>query len=141
MSDCIFCAIAAGDIPSAELYEDEHTFAFLDINPLGKGHALVIPKAHAQKHSELDATARTAVWATVAKLTPSLCKQAGAEDATIAINDGPNAGQEVPHMHVHIVPRHAEDTAGPIHALFTSRPAMTSEELHDLAVHVQQEVA
>lgn len=140
MSDCIFCAIAAGNIPSASLWEDERTFAFLDINPLRPGHALVVPKAHATRHAGMDAPDRDAVWATVAKITPALCDAVGAADATIAVNDGPAAGQEVPHVHVHIVPRKPGDGGGPVHALFANRPTVSSDELHDVAIRVQRAV-
>ena len=137
MPDCLFCAIAAGDIPSATLYEDEHVAAFLDIRPLAPGHALVVPKRHAAKLEDAEAEGRHALMDAVARLTPLLCQQAGTRDATIAINNGPDAGQEVAHVHVHIVPRSASDGAGPIHNLFEHRPKVTSEELHDLAVRVQ----
>lgn len=137
MPDCLFCAIGAGNIPSASLYEDGRVMAFLDIRPLAPGHALVIPKKHAGKLEDADVADRHALMDAVAKLTPVLCKQTGTRDATIAINNGPDAGQEVQHVHVHVIPRAASDGAGPIHNLFTSRPKATSEELHDLAVRVQ----
>lgn len=137
MPDCLFCGIAAGDIPSASLYEDGRVFAFLDIRPLAPGHALVVPKKHAAKLEDADPADRQAVLEAVARLTPLLCRLTGSKDSTIAINNGPDAGQEVQHLHVHIVPRAASDGAGPIHNLFTHRPKATSEELHDLAVRVQ----
>jgi histidine triad (HIT) family protein len=141
MPDCLFCAIAAGDIPSASLYDDGRVAAFLDIRPLAEGHALVVPKKHAAKFEDADAADRHAMMDAVAKLTPLLCKATGTRDATIAINNGPDAGQEVQHVHVHIIPRAASDGAGPIHNLFQSRPKATSEQLHDLAVQVQTGLA
>lgn len=137
VADCLFCAIAAGDIPSASLYDDARVAAFLDIRPLAPGHALVVPKKHAAKLEDADPADRHALMDAVARLTPVLCKETGTRDATIAVNNGPDAGQEVPHVHVHIVPRAASDGAGPIHNLFERRPKTTSEELHDLAVRVQ----
>ena len=137
MGDCLFCAIAAGNLPSASLYEDGRVMAFLDIRPLAPGHALVVPKKHAAKLEDADPADRHALMDAVARLTPVLCKQTGTRDATIAVNNGPDAGQEVQHVHVHVIPRAASDGAGPIHNLFTSRPKATSEELHDLAVRVQ----
>jgi histidine triad (HIT) family protein len=137
VADCLFCAIAAGNIPSASLYEDARVVAFLDIRPLAEGHALVVPKRHAGKLEDASPDDRQAMMEAVAKLTPVLCKQTGTRDATIAINNGPDAGQEVQHVHVHIVPRSASDGAGPIHNLFQSRPKASSEALHDLAVRVQ----
>lgn len=137
MPGCIFCAIATGEIPSAHLYEDGRVAAFLDIKPLAEGHALVVPKKHAGKLEDASPEDRHALLDAVALLTPILCREAGAKDATIAINNGPDAGQEVGHVHVHIVPRRKGDAAGPIHALFAQRPNVSSEELHDLAVRVQ----
>lgn len=137
MPDCLFCAIASGSIPAATLYEDRLVTAFLDIRPLAPGHALVVPKAHAAKFEDAAGEDRTALMDAVAKLTPVLCKATGSRDATIAINNGPDAGQEVQHLHVHVIPRAASDGAGPIHNLFQRRPHATSEELHDLAVRVQ----
>lgn len=137
MADCLFCKIAAGDIPSATLYEDARVAAFLDIRPLAPGHALVVPKAHAAKLEDATPEDRHAIMDAVARLTPLLCRAAGVRDATVAINNGPDAGQEVQHVHVHIVPRAASDGAGPIHNLFERRPHVSSEDLHDLAVRVQ----
>lgn len=141
MPDCLFCAIAAGTIPSASLYEDGRVTAFLDIRPLAPGHALVVPKHHAAKLEDAPDADRHALMDAVAKLTPLLCKETGAKDATIAINNGPDAGQEVQHVHIHVIPRAASDGAGPIHNLFQRRPHATSEELHDLAVRVQTRLA
>lgn len=141
MPDCLFCAIAAGDIPSANVYEDGRVAAFLDIRPLATGHALVVPKRHAAKLEDAADADRHALMDAVAKLAPILCKEAGTRDATIAINNGPDAGQEVQHVHVHIIPRAASDGAGPIHNLFQRRPHASSEELHDLAVRVQTHIA
>lgn len=137
---CIFCAIARGDIPSAHLYEDGRVLAFLDIRPLAHGHALVVPKRHAAKLEDAAPEDRHALMDAAALLAPILGRETGAKDCTIAVNNGPDAGQEVPHLHLHLVPRRAGDGAGPVHALFKERPSVSSEELHDLAVRVQTAV-
>lgn len=134
--DCIFCAIAAGDIPSARVHEDEHTLGFLDIQPLREGHALVIPKAHAQRIEDLEASDASALMAATQAVVRSLKQALGVEDTTVAINNGPDAGQEVPHVHVHVVPRRPGDGPGPIHALFPDRPHMSPEEIQALAKKV-----
>ncbi len=136
--DCLFCRIAAGSLPSAEVYQDERVFAFLDIHPLRPGHVLLVPKRHAAKLEDVGAEDAAALMASARKLTMALCKATGAPDATIAINNGPAAGQEVQHMHVHIVPRRRDDGAGPVHAAFPAPVSMSSEELHDVAIKVQQ---
>lgn len=140
VSDCLFCAIASGAIPSAAVHEDERTLAFLDIQPLQRGHALVIPKAHAAKLEDADPADAAAVMQTAQRLVAPLCRAVGAMDATIAINNGPDAGQEVGHLHLHIVPRHAGDAEGPIHALFADRPTPDAGDLQELAATVRQEV-
>lgn len=137
---CIFCAIARGDIPSAHLYEDGRVLAFLDIRPLAHGHALVVPKRHAAKLEDAAPEDRHALMDAAALLAPILGRETGAKDCTIAINNGPDAGQEVPHVHLHLVPRKAGDGAGPVHALFRDRPSVSSEEMHDLAVRVHAAV-
>lgn len=136
--DCLFCAIATGRIPSAELYQDERVFAFLDINPLTPGHTLVVPKVHAGRLETAAPSDVAAVMAATQRLLPVLAAETGSPDFTIAFNNGPAAGQEVPHVHLHIVPRSKGDGAGPIHALFARGPRQpASEELHDLAIRVQ----
>jgi histidine triad (HIT) family protein len=141
VKECLFCAIAAGRIPSAELYQDERVFAFLDINPLRPGHALVVTKAHAAKLEDAPPEDAAALAQAARLLAPALCRATRTQDSTIAINNGPDAGQEVHHVHLHIVPRTKSDGAGPIHALFGSRPRMSSNELHDIAVQVQAQLA
>lgn len=135
--DCLFCRIAAGNLPSAELYQDERVFAFLDIHPLRPGHALLVPKRHAARLEDATADDAGALMRAAQKLAKALCKATGAPDATIAINNGPAAGQEVPHLHLHIVPRAKGDGAGPVHAAFKGPVDMASEDLHDLAIKVQ----
>lgn len=114
--------------------------AFLDIKPLAPGHALVVPKRHAAKLEDARPEDRHALMDAVSLLAPLLCRETGAKDCTIAINNGPDAGQEVQHVHIHLVPRKAGDGHGPIHALFPDRPSVSSEEMHDLAVKVQAAV-
>lgn len=136
--DCLFCRIAAGAIPSAEVYQDERTFAFLDINPLAPGHTLIVPKAHAAKLEALDAADAAAILATAQRLLGVLAAETGCPDATLAFNNGPGAGQEVAHVHLHVVPRRKGDGNGPVHSAFPGGPRQASTEaLHDLAIRVQ----
>jgi histidine triad (HIT) family protein len=120
------------------LYEDERTFAFLDINPLAPGHALVVPKAHAARLEDCAPDVAGALLQTVQRVTSVLCSETGAPDATVAINNGPAAGQEVPHLHIHIVPRRPGDGHGPVHRLFGGPKKGEMEEIHDLAVRAQR---
>ncbi len=140
MAPCLFCAIAGGDIPSARVHEDERTLAFLDIQPLREGHALVIPKAHAQHLEDLAPADAAAVMATTQKVIQALKATLGLADTTVAVNNGPAAGQEVPHVHIHIIPRRPGDAPGPIHALFTDRPSTTPEAITALADRLKSAV-
>lgn len=115
---CIFCKIAAGEIPSEKVVENEHAFAFLDIKPLTRGHVLVIPKLHAERFADMTPAAAHGVMDLAQSVSRRLAKGLQVAGATIAVNDGRVAGQEVMHVHVHIVPRREGDGFGPIHALF-----------------------
>lgn len=138
MGDCLFCAISAGSIPSARVYEDDDVFGFLDIQPLREGHALLVPKKHAQHLEDLDARTASALTVATQRILHAARKTLGTEDATVAINNGPAAGQEIPHVHVHIIPRRPGDGAGPVHALFEHRPDMDKEDLSRLAEQLRQ---
>lgn len=137
MSETVFDAIVRGDIPCHRLYEDERTLCFLDINPLREGHCLVIPKRGAPKISQLDAEDAAAIMTTAQRVVPALCAAVGADDATLAIHDGPSAGQEVPHVHLHIIPRRPGDGGGPVHALFADRPDANGDAMAALADKVR----
>jgi histidine triad (HIT) family protein len=137
MPSCLFCRIAARELPSAELADTADAFAFLDINPVAPGHALIVPKTHAAKLHELSPTSSAAIMELTRRLVPALCKSVGAPDATIAIHDGPAAGQEIPHLHIHVIPRKPGDGGGPVHNLFQRPPRPDPEELNDLAIDVQ----
>ncbi|NLV05019.1 HIT domain-containing protein [Haloarcula rubripromontorii] len=127
--DCIFCQIVAGDIPSRTVYEDDTVLAFLDANPLSPGHTLVIPKAHHERLNDTPADVAGAVMSTLHDLVPAVEAVVDAPASTVAFNNGEAAGQEVPHVHGHIVPRFEDDGGRPIHALVTDRPDLSDDEL------------
>lgn len=137
MADCIFCRIVRGEVPARKVYEDEHAVAFLDAFPLAKGHTLVVPRQHVGRVEELGDEQAKAVFAAVHKLTGRVRKATGAAATTIAVNDGKEAGQEVPHVHVHVVPRMAGDKAGGIHGLGWERPKLAGDELDRLATSIR----
>lgn len=107
MSDCIFCKITNKEIPSHIVYEDEYTLAFLDITPANKGHTLVIPKHH--HVNILDAPEETLkqVIITVKKIAVALSKYA--DGVSIVQSNKRAAGQEVDHLHFHVIPRTVND--------------------------------
>ncbi|KAG0330812.1 Adenosine 5'-monophosphoramidase [Podila horticola] len=98
---CLFCRIIKREIPSKILFETEHSLAFLDIGPLSEGHALVIPKHHAQKFHELPDSAMVDILPIAKKVALAI----GAKDYNILQNNGRIAHQEVDHVHFHIIPK------------------------------------
>lgn len=138
MTECIFCKIAAGDIPAELVYEDDEAMAFLDINPLTIGHTLVIPKEHAVRMDDMEPDAIGQLFQRVGKVLPALNAAVGTTDSLVAVHNGPDAGQEVPHVHVHLIPRTKTDEAGPVHALFRNRPNPGDEQQAKLLDKVQQ---
>ena len=104
-NDCIFCAIAEGEIPSFKVYEDELVLAYLDINPFSKGHTLVIPKRHSQGLLDTDDATLAAIIARVKKVAAHITAKLGCDGFNVLQNNGEAAGQTVRHVHFHIVPR------------------------------------
>lgn len=102
MSDCLFCKIIAGDIPSNKVYEDDLCYAFYDIDPQAPTHFLVIPKAHIRSVSEVNGENQAVVghiFAVIAKLA----KELGLESYRVVSNIGEQAGQSVHHLHFHVL--------------------------------------
>ena len=106
MPDCLFCSIIKGDIPSHKIYEDDETYAFLDIFPVSRGHLLVIPKEHAENITEGSHAAAIAIMRTVHHIAPKIMAVLGASRYNLGMNHGVDAGQEVFHTHMHIMPRY-----------------------------------
>ncbi len=109
--DCIFCKIAAGDIPSNTVYEDERFRVILDLNPASKGHALILPKNHADDLFDLPEEDRAAVLSVAAKVAGAMKKALSCSGINIVQNNGESAGQTVKHFHLHIIPRYDGDSA------------------------------
>jgi len=116
-NNCIFCAIAAGEIPSFKIYEDDLVLAYLDINPFTRGHTLVIPKAHSPNLVETPDETLSAVIARVKKVAAHLKGALGCDGFNILQNNGEAAGQTVMHLHFHIVPRYGNEKI-----VFESKP-------------------
>lgn len=117
MAECIFCRIARGEQGAHIIVEDEHAVAFLDLHPLRDGHTLVIPQAHYQHLQDAPLDEVGALFATVQRVTRAVQEAFDAPASTIGIHNGSVAGQAVPHLHVHIIPRHPGDGGGTLHAL------------------------
>ena len=109
MSDCVFCKIVAGQIPSTRVYEDEHALAFMDIGHVNPGHTLVAVKKHAATVFELEEAQAEAIARAVVKISSALKKAFEPEGLSVYQANGKAAGQTVFHYHVHLLPRHAGD--------------------------------
>ena len=127
--DCIFCKIVKKEIPVKIILETEKTLAFMDAYPLTKGHSLVIPKTHYEKIQNISKEDNYDLFETVRKTISKVDK---ITDATLlAVHNGKQSGQEIPHVHVHLIPRSSEDTAGPVHSMFSNIPKLTDKEIQD----------
>nr|AIE95554.1 HIT superfamily hydrolase (hit) [uncultured marine thaumarchaeote AD1000_66_F10] len=128
--DCIFCNIANKVIPSRIIAETNKSIAFLDAFPLSRGHTLVIPKPHYEKVQDMTDVDNTDLFNTVHMVMSKVDKITGA--TLLAVHNGKDSGQEIPHVHVHLIPRQASDHAGPVHRMFDSGPNLSDEELDEL---------
>jgi len=128
--DCIFCKIIAGDIPAKILKETLSSMSFLDAFPLAKGHVLVIPKNHHQKIQDMSPEENTDLFSLVHLMISKVDALTGA--TLVAVHNGKEAGQEVPHVHVHLVPRSGDDSAGTIHSMFDSILKLSESEIEEL---------
>ena len=112
MSDCIFCKIANGEIPSATLYEDEDFRVILDLGPASKGHALILPKAHAANIYEISDEMAAKAMVLAKKMATKMTDALGCDGFNIVQNNGEQAGQTVFHFHMHLIPRYKGDNVG-----------------------------
>ena len=138
-SKTIFEKIRDGEIPARVIHETETTLAFLDAHPLARGHTLVVPKEPYEHLQDLPADLSADLFETVRELTPVIETAVDADGTTIGINNGEASGQEVPHVHVHIIPRFEGDDSGPIHAIAIDSPELSDEELNEVAAAIEDE--
>ena len=108
-SNCIFCKIANGEIPSKTLYEDERFRVILDISPASKGHAIILAKNHAANIYELPDEDAAAIYVVAKKIAIAMKKVLGCDGVNILQNNEEVAGQTVFHLHMHVIPRYVDD--------------------------------
>jgi histidine triad (HIT) family protein len=112
MPDCIFCKIVAGQIPCTKVYEDAVCLAFMDIGPISPGHTLIIPKKHYEAVSEMSPEEVAALFRPVSFLAAAVKAAVKADGLNVLQNNGASAGQAVPHLHIHLIPRWPGDGLG-----------------------------
>jgi len=112
MTDCVFCKLRDGQIPSMKIFEDDVTIAFMDINPINSGHCLVITKAHAANLYEADVTDLQAAMATAQRVAVAIRDGLKPDGLNMLQANGPAAFQSVTHFHLHLIPRWNNDGKG-----------------------------
>jgi histidine triad (HIT) family protein len=133
--DCIFCKIVKGEIKARIIMESFKSIAFLDAFPLAQGHVLVIPKNHYGKMQDLTQEDNSDLFSLVHKLISKIDSISGS--SLVAIHNGKDAGQEVQHVHVHLIPRSTSDGAGAVHSMFKNRPNLSDAEFDDVLKKLQ----
>ena len=129
MTDCLFCKIATGEIPSYKIYEDNLVMAFLDIHPRAPGHTVVIPKGHYPTLFELPAECVVPLWSAVKNIAGKAKEALKTDGFTIGMNHGAVSGQTVPPLHVHIMPRFEGDGGKSIHSVVHNPGEIPLEEM------------
>ncbi len=141
VDNCIFCKIAQKKIDAKIIDENENAIAFLDAFPLTAGHTLVITKNHYAKLQDVDYDQINQLFSLANKLLPSIEKGTGVQSTLIAIHNGKDAGQEIPHLHVHIVPRKLGDGGGSIHSMFDSSHRLEEGEMIKVFKKIKEQLA
>lgn len=135
---CTFCRIIRGEIPSLKVYEDEKSLAFLDIHPSAPGHTLVIPKAHTARVEDLPENDAAALFRVLHRLVGLIQAAVDAPASTIGINNGMESGQEVPHVHIHVIPRFRGDRGGIIQGIARAPWRPNEDEMRQIAVRIKR---
>lgn len=131
-SNCIFCRIIAGEIPSATVYEDEDFKVILDISPAVKGHMVILPKKHAANLFELEEEIASKALLIAKKVAAAVKEELNCDGINLLQNNGEAAGQTVFHFHMHIIPRYQEDTVN----MTWTKDSYTGDEATELAVKI-----
>ena len=111
-ADCVFCEIVQGHSPASWVYQDDTVVAFMDIQPITQGHMLVVPREHAVLMTDINETAAMRTFRVARKLAAVARHTLGASGINILVMDGEAAYQDVPHFHVHVIPRYPRDGFG-----------------------------
>jgi histidine triad (HIT) family protein len=136
--DCVFCKIARGEIPAAKVFEDNEVLAFMDINPVAKGHTLVIPKAHHDPITNTPPKILRKMITIVQRIARAQVEALSADGINISQANGVAAGQIVPHLHFHIIPRVASNEP---HRNWAPITYDSPEEMADYADRIKQALA
>ncbi len=126
---CIFCAIVAGEAPSSRVYDDDRVVAFMDIRPASPGHLLVVPRRHATYLADLDPEDGAAMFRAAQRIAAAVrASDLRPEGINLFLADGEVAGQEVFHVHLHVLPRHHGDGFGVRAEFGHPEPSLLAEQ-------------
>ena len=128
--DCIFCKIISKEIPAKILYEDDDTISFLDAFPVAKGHTLVIPKKHFSQIQDMPDNVNQKLFDTVHKIIPKTDSVKGS--TLVLIHNGKESGQEIMHVHVHLIPRGLDNSGDHADKLFQNKFEMSDDDTNKL---------
>jgi len=125
---CLFCRIANKTIPADIVYEDETVMAILDIHPRAPGHVFIIPKSHYATFLNLDASLIGPVFTAVQKVGLKLKEALNNPGLSVGINQGRVSGQEIDHLHIHLIPRFEGDKGGSVQSIVNNPPSLEEQE-------------
>ncbi len=127
--NCTFCEIVEGNISAKIITQSDKAIAFLDAFPLSLGHTLIIPKKHYPKVQDMDKLCSASLFDLLRDVIAAVEEAARTNASTVAIHNGVEAGQEILHVHIHIIPRTKNDGGGPVHSMFRNRPKVDHEKM------------
>ena len=133
--DCIFCKIISKEVPAKILYEDEYSISFLDAFPVAKGHTLVIPKKHFAQIQDMSSDMNQKLFDTVHKMITKIDSVRGS--TLVLIHNGKDSGQEIMHVHVHLIPRGIDDSGDNLDSMFKNKIKLTDDEIDDLCTKIK----
>ena len=133
--NCIFCKIAAGEIPSRKIYEDKDLIAIMDLSPTSKGHSLIIPKEHYTNIYDIDEEIAGKVMKTAKKLATKMTVALNCDGFNLLQNNGETAGQTMFHFHMHLIPRYKGDTVN-----ISWNPGTPEQDAAELAAKIKANI-
>ena len=135
---CVFCRIIPGEFPANKVYEDDRVLAFLDIHPSAPGHTLIIPKMHVARIEDMPEEDAEPFFRALHRLVGRIQAAVDAPSSTIGLNNGRESGQEVPHVHIHVIPRFSGDRGGIIQGVSRIGRRLNEEEMHRIAERIRK---
>lgn len=135
--DCVFCKIAAGEIPSRKIYEDKDVIAIMDLSPTSKGHSLIIPKEHYTNIYDIDEDIAAKIMKVAKKLATKMTVALNCDGFNLLQNNGATAGQTMFHFHMHLIPRYEDADNDMLHFTSVELTDAEMDTIRDTIVNTQ----